>query len=76
MAVLEGAVVGGLQVLGAAEIGGQTGKDREFGVESEDYAVVEDLGCKRMGEGGGSICFWGSLRDFGVSMYFWIVYEL
>ena len=68
MAVLEDSVIGGLEVFDFLEISGQTGKDREFGVESEDYAVVEELGFKRMGECGGDICFWGGLRDFGVSI--------
>ena len=46
VAVFEGADVRGIDVLGAAEIGGHAGVGGQFGVESEEYAVGEDWVCE------------------------------
>lgn len=65
MAVLEDAIVCGVDVLGVAEVGGQTGVGREFGVEGQNYAVVEELICEGAGEGGGGVRIWGDFPDDG-----------
>lgn len=43
MAVFEDAVVCGVNMVGAAEIGGEIGVGGEFNVESADDAVIEEL---------------------------------
>lgn len=35
----------------------------ELCVESEDYAVIEDLLCECVGDGGGAVCVWGGFTD-------------
>lgn len=63
MAVFEDAVVCGDDVVRAAEIGGQTGVGGELSVKGEDYAVVEDLVCECIGEGGWGVCVLEGFTD-------------
>ncbi len=61
-------MVGGGEVLGAAEISRQTGEGGDMDVECADYAIVEKLVCECVGEWRRGVCLGGGLSGVSVSL--------